>query len=227
MDDARARAAALVEAVVPVLAVQAWVWAAGHPRARAGDALLAVGLVGWLLLCRRRARAREDPAVRSGTAGWHAPDVAPAHEAPTARGSGRFRRAAGALALPVTGLVVLLLAGGAVSGALVWRPSDLARALLLYPLSGALQQGLVFGFLEPRVRRALGERATPAALAVLFGLAHLPNPVLTAGGALMVLVFARVWRRTPSLPALALAHGLLGAVADKALTVSMRIGAGY
>jgi membrane protease YdiL (CAAX protease family) len=63
--------------------------------------------------------------------------------------------------------------------------------------------------------------------AVLFGLAHAPNPLLMLGGAGIVFFYSLVWRKAPSLPAIAVSHGWIGAIADKALHVSMRVGAHY
>lgn len=85
----------------------------------------------------------------------------------------------------------------------------------------------MFAFVAPRLGRLVPAAFLPLALAAVFCLAHLPNPLLMIGGGLMTYGFARIWAKTPSLLLLALSHGILGAVCDKALDVSMRVGAGY
>lgn len=74
-----------------------------------------------------------------------------------------------------------------------------------------------------RVRAGL----PPLLMALVFAGAHAPNALLMLGGGVMALTFARVWDRAPSLPLSGLCHGLVGAVCDKLLHVSMRVGAHY
>ena len=76
-------------------------------------------------------------------------------------------------------------------------------------------------------RQAAGNELAPLLTAGLFAAAHTPNLLLMFGGACMVYTYARVWARTPSLPLVALSHGLIGAVCDKLMHVSMRVGAHY
>jgi hypothetical protein len=123
--------------------------------------------------------------------------------------------------------VAVLLVYGALSPQGLRCAWDLVWSLALYPLWGVIQQGAVLGVAYPRFRMAAGERAAPVLAAMLFAAAHTPNPLLMGGGALMVLVYAGVWRKWPSLPVIAISHGVIGAVCDKALHVSMRVGAHY
>ena len=101
---------------------------------------------------------------------------------------------------------------------------SLFRALVFYPFGALVQEGIVFMYLLPRAKILWGERGGLIATALLFGMLHLPNPLLTTGSLVLVLILAQSWQRDRSLIALALAHGILGAVCDKAVHVSMRIG---
>jgi membrane protease YdiL (CAAX protease family) len=103
----------------------------------------------------------------------------------------------------------------------------LLRALAFYPFGALVQEGIVFIYLLPRAEILWGPRGGLFATALLFGMLHLPNPLLTIGSLIMVLILARSWQRDRSLIALALAHGILGAVCDKAVHVSMRIGVSW
>lgn len=217
------RAALAGEAVFPVAAQQAYLWIAGAERTRWIDVAVGVTVtvvVGWYVV-RRRAM-------------W----------TPMTLGLTGLRTHLRALAwvLPITAafIAVMLLGGWLTTG----QPRgglrqnwDILRAAALYPLWGLVQQGLVLGVIYPRCRALVGDgeaniaraRIWGAALlaAALFGAAHAPNPLLMGGGALMVFFSALVWRRYPALLAVALGHGLIGAVCDKALNVSMRVGMRY
>lgn len=205
LDLGRGRAA--LEALVPLAAVSAWVWLEPWGRPPGGDLAFGVALGLLLLLL---VSAEDFPSAE--TAGL---------------GRGAFTlRPFGLSFAVVLPLGAAALAWGGATGRLYASPA-LARALLLYPFGALVQEAAVFVFALPRLEIAVGRRASAFAAALLFGAVHLPNPLLTVGGGLMVLAFSRVWRRQRSLPALALAHGVLGAVCDKAIHVSMRIGASY
>lgn len=97
----------------------------------------------------------------------------------------------------------------------------------------ALQQQFIlqsFFFLRLESLLGNGKKAVLAA-ALLFSLAHVPNPVLTAATLVIGLVFCELFRRYRSLYPLALAHALLGlavAVAvPEAVHRHMRVGIGY
>jgi hypothetical protein len=218
-----ARAVLVVEAVFPVVAQQAYIWSVPHERPRWWDVGfgVAVTLITIGYVVRRGLISR----AIFGVARWR----------------DQWRAAGPLLAFTIVVAAGLLLWGHSHGG--IRQNADVWRALLLYPLWGFVQQGLMFGVAYPRWRLVLGERpdevltrATPAhgrevgagvLTALLFGLAHAPNPFLMLGGAGMVLFFALVWRKAPSLPGVAISHGLLGAICDKALNVSMRVGAHF
>lgn len=217
------RAALAGEAFFPVIAQQAYLWVAGAQRTRGLDVAVGVTvtlIVGWYVF---RRREMWTPATL-GLTGWRT-----------------HARALTWLLLITGGFVAALLLGGWLTtgqpGGGLRQNWDILRAAALYPLWGLVQQGLVLGVIYPRCRALLGDTQTNGArgrgwgaallAAGLFGAAHAPNPLLMVGGALMVFFFALVWRRYPALLAVALGHGLIGAVCDKALHVSMRVGARY
>ena len=190
------------------MAVGAWLWLEPVRRSRGADVVFGVLLACVLLLL----------AWREGFPSAEEAGLSPVR--PPLRSIARSL----ASVLPLLAAVV---AWGGATGRLYASP-DLPRALLTYPLGALVQDAVVFVFILPRVEVAAGRRAAVPVTALLFGLVHLPNPLLTAGSALLVLVLSRGWRRDPrSLLALAAAHGVLGAVCDKAIHVSMRVGAGY
>jgi len=206
------RCALICEALFPVAAVQAYMWSVPHVRPRWLD-VLAAGLilaitVGYTL--RRKLR------------GWRVFGLA--------RGPDHKRAAFPIAVLTVGAVGGLLLAGWLTTGHKhggLRQNWDILRALAAYPVWGFVQQGIMFGVAYPRFRLVCGERAAPYLTAGLFALAHLPNPLLTGGGFALALGYGLVWRRHPSLPVIGISHGVIGAVCDKALHVSMRVGAHY
>jgi predicted neutral ceramidase superfamily lipid hydrolase len=185
--------------VGPVLAVQAYVWLVPHERPRAVDAGFGVLVILAVLLTVRR---RPPTRAEAGLGPW-----------------AEQRRSILPLALFTAAATAALLLGGWATETLRLR-WDVLKALAAYPLWGAIQCAYFLVFALPRLR-------SPLAVALLFALAHTPNPVLMAGGGVMMLVFALVWRRAPSLPVTAISHGVIGAVLGKMLHVSTRIGAWY
>ncbi|MCS7313845.1 MAG: CPBP family intramembrane glutamic endopeptidase [Bryobacterales bacterium] len=126
-------------------------------------------------------------------------------------GAGQLRTAFAALAPWVGLLAAILLAGGALLDTI--NPVVLRRApgsLAVYLVWGLLQQWILNGYFLNRLRQAGGGRRAPFLAALLFSLAHLPNPFLMAltlpGGYLA----ARLFLRYRSLWLLGAAHGLLG-----------------
>jgi len=200
------------EAVFPVAAVQSYMWSVSHDRPRWLDLLVGVAILALTIAYTLRRRM----------VGWRTFGLAHL---------GDHRRAAGPVAVfTVAAVGALLLSGVLTAG----RPGgglryewDVVRALAAYPLWGLVQQGILFGVIYPRLQLLAGPRLAALFTAGLFAVAHLPNPLLVAGGFVMVLFYAWVWQRSPSLPAIGISHGLIGAVCDKALHVSMRVGAHY
>ncbi len=197
----------MLEAIFPVAASQAYIWIVPHERPRWLDVLFGVA-VGVVIATY---------VVRGGRLTWRTMGLA--------RGSDH-RRAA----LPI-GIFTLVMVGGLLGWAGLTghlrRDWDILGALAAYPIWGLLQQGVMFGVVYPRLRQVAGARAAPFLTAVLFAAAHSPNPMLMGGAAVMAVVYGLVWERTPSLPVIAISHGVIGAVCDKALHVSMRVGAHY
>lgn len=128
--------------------------------------------------------------------------------------------------LTVLPLIAILVVGAYFTGRL-YADKALFRAVVFYPFGALVQEAVVFLFILPRMESILGARGGIIATALLFGAIHLPNPLLTIGSCLLVLTLYRGWTRYRSLIALAIAHGVLGAVCDKAVHVSMRIGASW
>lgn len=206
------RFALLLEAAFPFVAPQAYIWSVPRSRPRSVDVAFGVfvGAIVLVYVLRRRWRTPRDFGV--------------------ARGPEHLAAAAPVALFTLLAAIGLLAIGvattGRPQGGLRYTP-ELFGALAAYPLWGVVQQGVLFGVAYPRLRAAFGERWAPVGAAVLFGVAHLPNPLLSIGGAGMAYFFAHVWRRAPSLPVIAMSHGMIGAVCDKALHVSMRVGANY
>jgi len=202
----------VVEAVFPIVAVQSYMWSVSHDRPRWLDVLVGVAILGVTIAY----------TVHRRLVGWRTFGLARL---------GDHRRAVGPVALfTVAAVGALLLLGALTAG----RPRgglryewDVLRALAAYPVWGLVQQGILFGVTYPRLQLLAGSRLAALFTAGLFAVAHLPNPLLVAGGFVMVLFYAWVWQRSPSLPVVGISHGLIGAVCDKALHVSMRVGAHY
>jgi hypothetical protein len=222
------RFTAAAEALLPIGVLQAYVWLVPHERPRWMDVACGVVLIAMVAAL----------VVRGGPR--------------TLRGVGLAWGRDHLRALPA--LVIFTAAATAGVIALAWLSGrlyvshNLPRALLGYPLWGLLQQGLLLGVIYPRVRAAMGDRSrdhghappSPAggplrrveylaalATGLLFGLVHAPNPLLMAGASGMAFFYALVWSRAPSLPLVALSHGIIGAVCDKMVDTSMRIGGHY
>jgi hypothetical protein len=121
-------------------------------------------------------------------------------------------------------LVVVLFLGG-VAGVLTLKPHFLL-ALLSYPIWALLQDAIVFVYVLPRARIVFGKYGF-LYVAILFAVTHLPSPVLTIASLILIVALNHYWKKFHSLFAIAIAHGLIGAVCNKTLLVSMRIGAAW
>ena len=114
----------------------------------------------------------------------------------------------------------------------LYGPLPVVAHILAYTLWALMQQFILQVYVLLRLLR-LGLRRTPAVAlaAILFALAHIPNPILVpvtlVWGALSSLLYLR-WR---NLYSLALAHGILGmclaVCIPNAVHHHMRVGLGY
>jgi membrane protease YdiL (CAAX protease family) len=134
-------------------------------------------------------------------------------------------------ALAVTlAAALLILAAGAAGGTLHDR-RDFLGSLAPLVLWGGAQQWVLQTVVLREAQRASARGKGIVIAAVLFGVVHLPNPLLTlvtAGGAL---VWCRIYDRYPNVIPLALSHGL-GTLAlkyafDETFLGRLRIGAAY
>ncbi len=129
-----------------------------------------------------------------------------------------FGRAMKLLVLPTVVALILFVTIGWMTGR--YRDGSNFRAtLILLPIWGLVQQLILQGFIYRRLRYLLTGSEEPvdarrinAAIvltALLFSLAHAPNPALMIFTLLGGLIWSWVYERAPSLPALALSHGLM------------------
>jgi membrane protease YdiL (CAAX protease family) len=101
-----------------------------------------------------------------------------------------------------------------------------------YILFAFVQQSLIQGFFLPRLLRAVRSPHTAVlAVAAIFSLAHLPNPILTVITFVWGLIACTLFLRYRNLYALAVAHAILGVTVAMSVPGpvihNMRVGLGY
>ena len=125
-------------------------------------------------------------------------------------------------------MVLIAWYGGQAHGLHTARP--LQRALL-YSGWALFQEFLTQSFMFVRLEAVLRSPWAVICTALLFSLAHLPNPLLTPATLVAGLVFSSVFQRYRNLYAVGLAHALLGLALAVSLPESaihhMRVGAAY
>ncbi|PYV20227.1 MAG: hypothetical protein DMG27_23545 [Acidobacteria bacterium] len=101
-----------------------------------------------------------------------------------------------------------------------------------YGLWAAFQQYLAQSYFHNRLMSVVRSRRLSSLLvAIMFGAAHIPNPVLMAATTIGGLIFSEAFARHRNIWPLALAHTagafLIAAVAPASLIHNMRVGPGY
>jgi membrane protease YdiL (CAAX protease family) len=134
-------------------------------------------------------------------------------------------------ALVVTFAAVFLIVGAGVALGTLHDRRDFLGSLAPLVLWGGAQQWVLQTLVLREAQRASSRAKGIVIAAVLFGVVHLPNPLLTSVTGAAALVWCWLYDRHPNIVPLALSHGL-GTLAlryafDEAIIGRLRIGAAY
>jgi membrane protease YdiL (CAAX protease family) len=134
-------------------------------------------------------------------------------------------------ALVVSFAALLLILGAGVALGTLHDRRDFLGSLAPLVLWGGAQQWVLQTVVLREAQRASSRAKGILIAAVLFGVVHLPNPLLAPVTAAAALVWCWLYDRHPNIVPLALSHGL-GTLAlryafDEAMIGRLRIGAAY
>jgi membrane protease YdiL (CAAX protease family) len=126
-------------------------------------------------------------------------------------------------------LIFVNQAGGQIPANPTWFPN--LRATWGYVLWALIQEFVLQSFFFNRFEELYGSSAAVWIAASLFGVVHLPSPVLTTATLIGALFFCEMFRRYRSIYPLAIDHALLGLTIaftmPDSLLHHMRVGLGY
>lgn len=193
--------------------------------------LLQIGLVfGLILVAVWTPQGRLNSAVSLAAAGF---TVMLAFRAHSLEELGFSRPLAGTLVILAAGalLVLLIAAAGSLTRTLgPPQPLPLYRAWQ-YAIWALLQQFILQSFIYLRLESVMGSRPAVLGAALLFSVAHFPNPWLVGLSLVGALFFCEMFRRYRNIFPLGLVHAALGLTIAASLPDHwlhhMRVGIGY
>ena len=147
--------------------------------------------------------------------------------------SPRFLRRGWRALIAALGLCALMLVVAWWIGTLhiVPRANGMIAGALLYLVWSLEQEFMLQAFFFLGLKPFVGTRTALVSSAVLFGIAHLPNPILTVATLLGGIFFTAVFARYQNLAVVAVVHALLGITlamtAPDSVNHHMRVGLGY
>ena len=143
-----------------------------------------------------------------------------------------FPEACRTLLLPTLGAVALIVLAGWWLGGTAWTERPFRSRFLLLPLWALFQQYALQGFINRRLQMGLGAGLkTSLIVGLLFGVLHLPNPVLSLFTVVGGIIWANAYQKVPNLFAVAASHTIASLALAFALPPtaigSLRVGFKY